>query len=318
MAVGSNLLSTYDIGFAAASSNKESVFETIQNIAPWDTPLFSSAPKVSVSLTTFEWFTDTLAATSTAGTGEGEIISAAARSNRVRRANNTQIFTVGIEVSDSQAAANPYGISGEFPYQGMLAMREVARNIESRAWVNSGFERITGAESGGATTARITASLRATGWGTPQTSAVNGAISTAAVENLFELVALQGGNPDKFFLSLGEKADFSNVAMASGVNRMFNLAAADKRLIANVTVYEGNYGTLQVIPDKFIPQSSLTADANAAGLIESGRMKVGIYRPMKSVPLAKVGESTRGYIVTELGFMNLHASAHGFLTGLTT
>ena len=315
MAVPTNLFSTYDIGFAAGSSNQESVFKVIQNIAPWDTPFYSSAPKESISLTTFEWFTDTLAATATGGTSEGELIVAAARANRIRRANNTQIFTVGLDVSDSQIAASPYGISGEYPYQAALAMREVARNIESRAWINSGFERVTSTEAGAG---RITASLRATGWGTPQTSAVNGAITTAAVENLFESVVTQGGNPDRFYVSLGVKADFTNAAQASGVNRMFNLAASDKRLVANVTVYEGNYGTLLVIPDRFIGQSTLTADSHAAGLIESARMKVGIYRPMKHVPLAKVGDSTRGYIVTELGFLDLHASAHGFLTGLTT
>lgn len=314
MAAPTNLFSVYDIGFAAASSNKEAVFTAIQNIAPWDTPTFSSAPKSGVELTTFEWFTDVLAATATGGTGEGEIITAAARTNRTRRANNTQIFTVGLDVSDSQIAASPYGISGEYPYQAMLAMREVARNVESRGWINSGFERVTGGEA----TARITASWRATGWGTSPTSALNAAITTAAVENLFEVLAREGGNPDRFAVSLGVKSDFTNVAQASGVNRMFNLAASDKRLVANVTVYEGSHGVLMVVPNKWIPQSSATADANAATLYEAARATVGIYRPMKQVPLAKVGDSTRGYIVTELGFRLLHASSMGHITGVTT
>lgn len=318
MAAPTNLFSVYDIGFAAGSANKESVFEVIQNIARWDTPFFSSAPKATVNLTTFEWFTDTLAATATGGTGEGEIITAAARTNRTRRANNTQIFTVGLDVSDSQIAASPYGISGEYPYQTALAMREVARNVESRAWINTGFERVTATEAAASPTGRITASLRATGWGTPPSSAVNGIISTAAIENLFESVVREGGQPDRLYLSTGVKADLTNVAQASAVNRMWNLAASDKRFVANVTVYEGNYGLLTVVPDVWIGQSAASADAHAAGLIESARMKVAMYRPMKHVPLAKVGDSTRGYVVTELGFMNLHASAHGFLTGLTT
>lgn len=316
MAIPANLLSVYDIGAVAGSSNKESVFETIQNIVPWDTPFYSSAPKTNVGLITFEWLTDTLAAVNTAGTLEGETISGAARANRTRRLNNTQIFTVGVTVSDSQIAASPYGISGEYPYQVMLAMREVARNIESRAWTNNDitFERVTGSEA----VIRQTATLRATGWGTPVTTAVNGPITLASVEDTFEAVALRGGNPDKLYLSLGVKSDFTSVAQASGVNRMFNLAASDKRLVANVTVYEGNHGVLQVIPDKFIPQGTLTASSFAAALIESARMKVAIFRPMKHVPLGKAGDFTSGYVVTELGFMNLHASAHGFITGLTT
>jgi len=314
MAIPANLFSAYDVGAVAGSANKESVFETIQNIVPWDTPFYSSAPKVNVGLVTFEWLTDTLAAAATGGTGEGEIITAAARTNRVRRQNNTQIFTVGLDVSDTQIAASPYGISGEYPYQVMLAMREVARNIESRAWVNAGFERTTGAEG----TTRITASLRATAWGIPVQTAQNGAISLASVEDTFEAVVLRGGNPDKLYCSLGVKSDFTSVAQATGINRMFNLAASDKRLVANVTVFEGNHGTLVVVPDKFIPQSSATGDNQCAALLESARMKVGIFRPMKHVPLSKQGDSTRGYVVTELGFINLHASAHGFITGLTT
>lgn len=318
MAAPTNLFSVYDVGFAAGSANKEAVYTAIQNIARWDTPTFSSAPKASVELTTFEWFTDTLAATATGGTGEGEIIVAAARTNRVRRANNTQIFTVGIDVSDSQIAASPYGISGEYPYQSMLAMREVARNVESRGWINSGFERVTATEAAASPTGRITASWRATGWGTSPTSALNGAITTAAVENLFEVLVGAGGNPNNFAVSLGVKADFSLAAQASGTSRVFNVAAGDKRLVTNVTVYEGNYGMLQVIPNIWIPQSSATADACAATLYESARAAVGIYRPMKHVPLAKVGDSTRGYIVTELGFKLLHASSMGHITGVTT
>lgn len=314
MAFPTNLHSVYDVGAVAGSANKESVFQTIQNIVPWDTPFFSSAPKVSVGMVTFEWLTDTLAAVATGGTGEGEIITAAARANRVRRQNNTQIFTVGLDVSDSQIASSPYGISGEYPYQVMLAMRETARNIESRAWVNAGFERVIGGEA----TARITASLRATGWGTPVITTVNGPITLASVEDTFEAVVLRGGNPDKLYCSLGVKADLTAVAQATGVNRMYNLAANDKRFVANVTVYEGNHGILAVVPDKFIGQSSATADSHAAGLIESARMKVGMFRPMKHVPLSKQGDSTRGYVVTELGFINMHASAHGFIAGLTT
>lgn len=315
MPVPTNLFSAYDVGFAAGSSNQESVFATIQNIAPWDTATFSSAPKIVAELTTFEWFTDSLAATATGGTAEGEIITAAARTNRSRKANNTQIFTVGLDVSDSQLAASPYGMSGEYPYQAALAMREVARNIESRSWINSGFERVTSTEGGAG---RVTASWRATGWGTSPTSALNGAITTAAVEALFEVLAQEGGNPDRFAVSLGVKADFTNAAQATGVNRMFNLASTDKRLVSNITVYEGSFGVLTVVPNKWIPQGSASASGFAATLYESARAKVAIYRPMKHVPLAKIGDSTRGYIVTELGFQLLHASSMGHITGVTT
>lgn len=319
MALDTNLRSVYDIGFAAASGNKESVFETIQNIAPWDTPFYSSAPKVTVTLTTFEWFTDGLAAAATGGSPEGQDFTSSTRSNRSRKANNTQIFKKGVIVSDSQMAASPYGMQNEFTYQGILVMREVARNIESRAWDQLNPEKVTGTESDTAGQERITCAIRGTGsWGASPTSAVNGAITTGAVENVFETVFVAGGRPDRLYLSPGVKADFTNAAQASGVNRMFNLAASDKRLIANVTVYEGNFGTLVVVPDIFIPQSSATADNAAFSLIESQRNAVAIYRQLKHVPMAKNGDHTRGLIITELGFRVAHASANGHGTGITT
>lgn len=314
MAAPANAIFTYDIGHIAGSSNQEDVYQTIQTLTPFDTPGFLSFPKVKAILPTVEWLTDALAATATGGTLEGDTFTAAARVNRARKANNTQIFSLGVEVTDSQAAASPYGMSGEYPYQVSKVYRELHRNIESRLFINTGFERVTGDES----TIAVMASLRATGWGAPPSSAVNGAITTAAVENVFELVYSEGGNPDRLYVSPGVKADFTNAAQASGVNRMFNLAASDMRLVANVTVYEGNFGTLIVVPDKFISQSSVTASAHAFHLLETARCQIAVFRPMKHVPIAKVGDSTRGYVVTEISLKVLHASANGFGTGITT
>ena len=314
MAQQATTLSSYDIGHVAGLANKEDVYDVIQNIVPFDTPGYTTLPKVKAILTTVEWLTEGLAATSTAGHYEGEVITASARASRSRKLNNTQIFSLGTSVTDTQRVLSPYGIADELTHQVAMTMREVARNIESRLFINSGFERVSGDDS----TIAVMASLRATGWGTAPSSAVNGAITTAAVENVFELVFTEGGNPDRLFVSPGVKADFTNSAQASGINRMFNLAASDKRLVANVTVYEGNFGTLVVVPDKFISQSSVTASAHAFHLLETARCQLAILRPLKYVPLGKLADSTEGYVVTELSLKVLHASANGFGTGIST
>src|SRR5262252_8035676 len=112
-----NIWSTYGVGFGAGSANREDLLDLITNIDPWDTPFYSSAPKVECNHTTHEWLTDTLSATSVAGAIEGADFSADALSNRSRLSNRTQIFRFDILVADTQRAVNPAGVRDEYEYQ---------------------------------------------------------------------------------------------------------------------------------------------------------------------------------------------------------
>src|SRR5690606_15239281 len=50
---------------------------------------------------------------------------------RVRRANYTQIFTAGVEVSGSMQAARLHGVSDELDYQKQARLREMLRDLEN-------------------------------------------------------------------------------------------------------------------------------------------------------------------------------------------
>src|SRR5438046_10631971 len=104
---GTGYLTTYDLGYNAGSANREDLLDLITNIDPWDTPFFSSAPKVQANHVTHEWITDSLNATATGGTVEGADFAVDTLTQRSRKSNICQIFTKHIAVSDTQRQVNP-------------------------------------------------------------------------------------------------------------------------------------------------------------------------------------------------------------------
>lgn len=305
---------SYTQGFAAGSANREDLLDLITNLSPWDTPFYSSAPKVDCKHTTHEWLIDSLSATATGGAFEGGGFSAEATIARTRLLNNTQIFRRDIAVADTQRAVNPAGIRDEYEYQVMKATKEIARNIEARIFAVSA----TVVSSTGATgAARTFTGLRGFAL---QSGSISGTITVAGVTDLHETMFTNGSDPDTLYVSPGVKADFTTALFASTNARSINLSQGERKIIQNVDVFESDFGLLAVVPDRFIPQGS-TTDASggfAAFLVERARAKIATLRPVKHVPLGKDGDATRGIVVGELTLQIDHPSAHGQLRNVTT
>lgn len=311
-----NIWSTYGVGFGAGSANREDLLDLITNIDPWDTPFYSSAPKVDCSHTTHEWLTDTLAAVSTAGAIEGGDFAADSLSGRTRLNNTTQIFRYDVLVADTQRAVNPAGVRDEYEYQVLKATRQIARNIEATI-----FKSVSAAQATGNTgTSRDMKGLR--GFTTPILSQAS-TLRFSAVLTIHETVYTSGGNPDSLYVSPGTKADLTaDIVSAGGPGRMsLNIAMADRRVIQNIDVMESDFGMLAIIPDRFVPQCAVTGSANlgaAAFLIERSKSRVATLRPVKHTPLGKNGDATRGLVLGELTLEVLHPSANGYIVNVTT
>lgn len=306
---------TYSLGTTGASGIRDDILDLLTMIDPWDTPFVSSAPKVQVSNVEHFWFVDALAATSTAGAAEGDDFSGVNLTARTRLSNYTQIFRKDIFVSDTIRQVNPVGVRDEYEYQVMKAMREIARNIERRVFDASA----TAGASGASATVRVLKPFR--GYALASASST-GLITTAAVNSLMETVYTNGGNPDALFVSPGVKADFSQAAGGAAVINTRNIAAADKKVVQNIDVWESDFGLVAVIPDRFIAQSSATGDggntSQAWYVLERAKAQIGFLRPIRHVPIGKAGDSTRGIVVGEVTLQVLHPSAHGYNYGVTT
>jgi hypothetical protein len=325
---------TYLFGFGAGAnrSNKEDWFNAITMLSPAEQPFLAAAPRDPIGNELPYWNRDSLRAVITA-TGaapsanhavEGDDFSFASYGSvtgRVRMQNSTQIFREDIAVPDTQQtiAQNGLapGVSDEYEYQATKAAKEIMNDIEARVFIET--PSVAGSASGASGVARLMAGLAGTGnWGAIPNSAINSGITTAFVNNLHELLWIEGARPDTLYVSPGVKADFSAAAQVSATSRVHNIAASDYRVITVVNVFDGDYGMLRVVPSRQIRQSALTADAYKAWLVERQRARLGILRPLKHTPLPKNGDATRGFVLTELTLKLMHPSAVGYLDGVTT
>jgi len=321
--------STFLMGFAPGSANREDLLDFITNVDPWETPAFTSFPKVKCDHVTHEWLTDTLAAATTAGGTEGRDFISEDRENRVRAQNVTQIFRKDIKVTNTQRAVNPAGVKDEYGYQIQKALKEIARDIESRLFAASGTSAsgstaaarlmknlsdfyTTGAYTGGTTCYASFANAGTavsdgggTPWSLPGGSASSCTLMTEDRFNgVLEVVFNNGGNPDKCFVFPGTKRQISAFS-GQGASRR-NIAMTEKKLVASVDVYDSDFGLIQIVLDRWQRQDTTTIATSHAALtgeaiwLESGMNRIAFLRPLKHVHLAAVGDATRGMIAGEL------------------
>lgn len=304
----SNQFQTYDFGFGTGAANREDLLDIIVNIAPWETPLFSSMGKTTTRHTTHEWIEDDLAAASTfeSGRAEGDAFSANTLLTRTRVSNTTQIFRKDIEVSETQRAVNPAGIRDEYAYQVSIAMKELARGIESRLFASA-------------------AASTASGTGTPRrmkvlesfitTNTASGAAGAGAtkviLDSLIEKCFIAGGVPTRVYCHPNTKSKFvADLApVATGTNYR-NIAATDSKIHGNVDVYVGNFGTIEFVPDRFIPTAGATTGYGRYWLLEQPKIRMAMLRPIKHVPLPPAGDSVRGMILGEMTLEVMANAAH--------
>lgn len=309
-----NLFQTYNFGFGAGSSNREDLLDIIVNIAPTETPFFSTAPKTTARHTTHEWLEDTLTAASGnpyGGYYEGQDFSAQAVANRSRVSNIAQNFRKDVWVSEIQRVVNPAGISDEYTYQVGIAMKELARHIETR------FFASTVSATGASETTRLMKPLE-TFISSNTASAASGLVTKASLDLLIEKIYTNGGNPDRLYIHPNTKTQYASVlGGTAGVNYR-NIAASDQRVIANIDVYHSNFNIIQLVPDRFVPSAAATTGYGRNWLIETPKARIAFLRPLKHVPLPPNGDSVRGMILCDLTLELMAEAAHGKIINQAT
>lgn len=331
------------LGTAPQGGNREDVLDLVINIDPFDTPWVTMAPKTTASHVVHEWVQDTLQATATgAVTGggapgaawpEGADFNAENVSDRTRIQNWTQIFRRDIKVSNTQRAVSPIGLRDEYAYQIMKATREIARNIEATVWRASG-----GSATGTTAVARLMKVFEDfltsnSAWARGTKLGNSGTDVTATAHPIFEndfnsmmqVIYEAGGNPDAVFVAGGSKRYISKYGGNMGVTGA-NAApelrrvidATERRIVRAVNIYESDFGPIQVVLDRWIPQSTNTG---ASGTDTRGRMfflersrnRLAFLRPIRHVPLPPAGDNTRGMIVGELTLEVLAEKGSGLI-----
>lgn len=304
--------SSYD-----ASGNREDLIDNIFNVDPVETPVLSGMKKTSATATNHEWQTDTLAAAGANAHIEGDDASPAAAAATTRLGNQTQIFKEHVVVSGTQEAVNKAGRGSEIGYQMEKRIKEIKLDIEW-AMLNGGSPEGNAKVVGNDTTAREMGSLQTylttntsagtsgadpTGDGTDiRTTGTNRALTEGIVETTLQSIWTNSDSTTNLNMIVnafnkGVVSDFTTAATRY-------VSSDDKRLTASIDVYDGDFHTVTIVPDR-------QTNGENAYILDYNYLADAELRGMSSRELAKTGDTERYEIVTECTLEVCNEAAHG-------
>lgn len=321
MAAIANTYQTY-----TAKGIREDLTDIIYRITPTKTPFLSAIPKIKATNTFHEWQTQDLAAVTANAQVEGDDVGTfTAATPTIRLGNYTQISTKNVIISGTNQAVKAAGRNNEMSYQLSLKSAEIKRDME--AALVSAANGVSGAVSnattsvthaGSASAARYLRGLEgwlATNldmgvggvapvytmgsWAAP-TDGTQRAFTESQLKNVLQLAYAQGGEPDLIMVGASQKQTFSTF---TGGNTRFD-KSEDKSLTAAVDVYISDFGTLQVVPNRF--QRTRTVF-----VLETEKWALATLRPFDTVDLAKTGDADKKLLTVEYTLESRQEKASG-------
>ena len=314
MAQPADTFSTYD-----AIGNREDLADFISMISPTATPFQSGIEKVSATSTKVEWQTDSLAAASgTNAVIEGDDATTDASTPTTRLFNYTQILDKVARVTGTQRAMNSAGRSDEMDYQVMKRTKELKRDLETSLLANNAYV------AGNDTTAREMAGVEAflatntdlgslgaapTGDGSDtRTSGTDRAFAESQAKTVIASCFDNGGEPDMIMVPSNIKQDFS--AFTGNSSARQTIDATTKTLSNVIDVYISDFGTMAVVPNRFMVSES-------ALFLEMGQFAMAELRPFGSMDLAKTGDTDRKQLLLEATLVVKNEASSGIVSDLS-
>lgn len=306
-----------------AIGQREDLIDTIYNISPTDTPFMNSIGRTNATAVYHEWQTDSLAAVNTSNAAvEGAAATSATMSPTTRIGNRTQISQKTIAISGTLETVNKAGRRSEKAYQLAKASSELKRDMEAillsnqvasngnsttartlgglQTWLNSNTSNGVGGSAGsGGTTARTTGTDRA--------------FTQAMITSVMQSAFTNGGSPTMLFVTPAQKvvaSTFTGIA-----TRYRDVPASQQAQIINAAdVFVSDFGIIQIVPDRFIPN---TDNDDCAFLVDTEMASVAYLRPFETNELAKTGDSEQTQLLVEYTLQVNNEAAHGIIADLT-
>lgn len=299
----------------------------------------SQAPKVPCQHVYHQWLTDTLftstsdAAIDTTGAAEGGDWSVDTETSPSRQFNVTMILRRDIGVSETQRAIAAAGFKDAYAYEIQKAVKRLSIKLERIVFANLTSATGTSASTSGRVLngfqGFISAGLSGVGANTAYAvdSAGNTADATHDVavgsqnfNDMLNTIYAAGGNPEQVYVSPKVKRQISAFTLPQQ-NR--NIAAVDKRLISGVDFYDSDFGLIQIVLDRWVPESTNTTTATASATATGGKLfflqrsinRLAWLRPMQHNLIGRRGDSVAGVVVGEVTLEVLNALANGMIVG---
>lgn len=308
---------TYDA--YSAIGQRESLDDIISNISPTDNPFRTGIKKGKATAALEEWQTDALAAASVNNAViEGDDATLDASSPTVRLGNYCQISDKTAVVSGTVDVVKKAGRGKELAYQKIKKGLELRNDQEaillnnqakSSGSSDSTPRKLAGVPSWIATNINE-ANDATTATGDGSDARVNGT-ARAFTESMLTDVLQQcwdnGGNPKTLMVGGYNKRVVSG--FDGGATK--NVDTKDKRLVATVDIYEGDFSTLSVVANRF-------QDPSHAFVLDFEYWEMRNLRPIHEKPLARTGDSEKVQIITEYTLISRNEKASGAIYDLTT
>ena len=310
-----------------AIGQREDLSNTIFNIAPTETPVVSSIGKTKATATYHEWQTDDLAAASAAGLIEGADASGASDTPTARVGNRTQIQGKTVHVSGTLDAVDKAGRKTETAYQLAKAGQELKRDMEKTILGNvaasngtaGSAARLLGSIQSWLGTNFVTmtdgvAPVNANGTAARTEGATASAFTEDKLKDVVKSCFENGGNPTLLVVPPTQK---QVVSTFTGIAEQRYQAPAAKAttIIGAADVYLSDFGTLSVVPDRFMTADT-TPDAEQALVLDPTMASVATLRPFESNLLAKTGDSEKHQMLVEYTLQVSNEKAHGIVADL--
>lgn len=320
---------------STAIGQKEDLSDVISRIDPDETPVMSTLKKSTKSAILFDWQVQELAAAASNAQGEGDTINSYNHTPTSRLQNQHQIAYKAFSVSDSMDSVDTAGRQRESAYQALLKGIELRRDIEfaltnDQAKSTSGNRTagtlssfIANTSLGANTTANSDGQFDADGTNLP----VGGSpldfgdardLSVTLIEDAMQAAYEDGGSPSLMVMAPFQKRQFSDATITSAgtstvANQVNMTAPKSATAVGAVSVYLSDFGQLETVVDRFMPNERvyLLDPEYAEFTTLPGRNFV-------KQDLAKEGDSTRGYILSEFSLAVTAPKAHAAVYALTT
>ncbi|MBH9642351.1 DUF5309 domain-containing protein [Burkholderia vietnamiensis] len=320
---------TYD-----ARGIREDLADVIYNISPIDTPFQSNIGKTTASSTYFEWQVDKLNAPDTTNAAiEGADAGADTSTPTSRVGNYTQISRKVIQVSGTLESVDKAGRKSELALQASKRGNELKRDMESiltgahaavagsdtTARQTAGFEAFltdaTANRGTGGASGTYSGGISANGLpsGYVNASPTDGTarpITEAMLKDVLSKMWANGGKADMVMVGAFNKGAISEFP---GIATRFRDVAAGQQaeITGAADVYVGDFGTVAIVPNRFMRQGSALA-------IDTEYAAVAFLRNFQMQELAKTGDSEKRQIIVEYGLKVQNPLAHGIIADLTT
>lgn len=307
---------------------REDLLEQITNISPYDTPFVSQAPKVACRHIYHQWLIDTLSSQNTDGAVEGADWSLDSTTAPSRIFNVTMILRKDIGLSESQRAVDTAGFADQYAYEVQKAVKELAIKLET--CVFGALSTSTGTSAN----ARVMKGLQSfivtntayagagSGGVTPGGASNDGQLVVGDFADMLNAIYVQGGNPEQVYASPRVKRQISAFTVpgaAAGTPHARNIAAVDKKLVGAIDFYDSDFGLIQVVLDRWVPESTNTTTATASATATGGQLfflsrainRLAWLRPVHHELVGKRGDSVAGLVVGEVTLEVLNEKANG-------